>query len=536
MNPTQNTALTATIFLLLTSISSCTTETQDTMAEDPPYQEQHRPQFHYSPPGHWMNDPNGMVYYDGEYHLFYQHYPDSNVWGPMHWGHAVSPDLVHWENLPIALYPDSLGYIFSGSAVIDRENTSGFQGESPHPPMVAIYTYHDTAKMEAGRADFQTQAIAYSTDRGRSWTKFEGNPVVANPGIRDFRDPKVFWHADSEAWVMIFARGDRVRLYTSPDLKNWEYASEFGANTGAHGGVWECPDLFELPIEGAEETRWVMLVSINPGGPNGGSATQYFVGDFDGNTFTLDSDYAASLEGRQETGWVDYGRDNYAGVTWAGVPEADGRRIFMGWMSNWQYAELVPTIVWRSAMTLPRHLKLRQTPEGLRLVSKPVRELEQLRRSNYTLQDLEVTDSLALTDSLGFGPRTLEAELVFELPGASQAKVFLEASNGRGQYYRLGYNAASGQYFSDRTNSGKVDFSDKFAAAVHTAPRIMDGDTVRMRVFFDVASVELFADGGVRVITDIFFPEPDFDRLRLVCEDGEVLVREARFFELSSIW
>ena len=238
------------------------------------YQESHRPQFHFSPPQMWMNDPNGMVFYDGEYHLFYQNNPDSTVWGPMHWGHAVSKDLVHWENLPIALYPDSLGFIFSGSAVVDWKNTTGL-GETSQPPLVAIFTYHNPVQGKSDGVSFQSQAIAYSTDKGRSWQKYSGNPVLPNPGERDFRDPKVFWYETTSQWKMVLAVKDRIFIYSSPDLKVWHKESEFGDQSGAHEGVWECPDLFPLSINSKE--KWVMLVSLNRGGPNGGSATQYFI-------------------------------------------------------------------------------------------------------------------------------------------------------------------------------------------------------------------------------------------------------------------
>ncbi len=294
--------------------------------------EQHRPHFHFTPESMWMNDPNGMVYYEGEYHLFYQHHPDDVVWGPMHWGHAVSTDLVHWEHLPIALYPDEYGYIFSGSAVVDWKNTSGF-GSKHNPPLIAIFTYHDVDGEQAGNNDYQTQGIAYSIDKGRSWTKYENNPVLPNPGIKDFRDPKVIWYEPDQKWIMTLAAHDNVRFYSSPNLKDWIFESEFGKGIGAHGGVWECPDLFPMELDGTQ--KWVLLVSLNDGGPNGGSGTQYFIGDFDGKTFINDNSKNQIL-------WLDYGRDNYAGVTWSDIPDEDGRRIFMGWMSNWSYAEVVP--------------------------------------------------------------------------------------------------------------------------------------------------------------------------------------------------
>jgi fructan beta-fructosidase len=301
------------------------------------YHEPYRPQVHFSPKTMWVNDPNGMVYYKGTYHLFFQHYPKATVWGPMHWGHAVSKDLIHWKQMPIALYPDKLGYIFSGSVVVDENNTSGF-GTKSKPAMVAIFTHHDPKGEKSGSSVFQNQSIAYSLDEGTTWTKYTGNPVLKNPGIKDFRDPKVFWYAAGNKWVMSLATKDRITFYSSPNLKDWKKESDFGQMLGAHGGVWECPDLFPLKLNGKE--YWVLLVSINPGGPNGGSATQYFVGHFDGKTFTPSSN---------QTKWIDYGPDNYAGVTWGNT---GNRKIFLGWMGNWFYANDVPTLKWRNAMTI----------------------------------------------------------------------------------------------------------------------------------------------------------------------------------------
>ena len=280
-----------------------------------------RQRYHFTPPVSWMNDPNGMVFYDGEYHLFYQHNPLGAEWGNMSWGHAISTDLMHWKQLNVALMPDHLGDIFSGCAVIDKNNTAGFGKDA----MVAIYT-------SAGKV--QSQSIAYSTDKGRTFTKYSANPVITNPGIADFRDPKVFWHNESNQWIMSLATKQTITFYGSANLKSWTRLSEFGDGIGSHGGVWECPDLVPLDYNG--KTKWVLVVSINPGGPNGGSATQYFIGDFDGKTFRADAlPYPL---------WMDYGRDNYAGVTWSNIPENDGRKIFMGWMSNWDYANNVPRL------------------------------------------------------------------------------------------------------------------------------------------------------------------------------------------------
>ncbi len=519
-------------FILLI-MSNCS---ESPASESAAYREAHRPQFHFSPDSMWMNDPNGMVFYDGEYHLFYQHYPDSTVWGPMHWGHAVSTDLVHWEHLPIALYPDSLGYIFSGSAVVDWKNTSGL-GREGQPPLIAIFTHHDPEGEKAGKTDFQYQSIAYSLDKGRTWTKYEGNPVLPNPGIKDFRDPKVFWHRESGRWVMIFAAGDHVQLYHSPDLINWAYASEFGKGTGGQGGVWECPDLFPLPLEGSADTMWVLLLSINPGGPNGGSATQYFLGDFDGTAFRMDPAFAEKVAADTASGnpfWVDYGRDNYAGVTWSDIPETDGRRIFMGWMSNWDYANVVPTQRWRSAMTVPRKLLLKNTPAGPRLFSRPVEELEQLHTETVDIPAREVVQTMDLSELLQSPSALLDLSLSLSWePGQQPDEIALVMENNRGEQLRFGLNGE--EYFTDRTAAGKKDFEPGFASR-QTAQRWSTFNGLQIRALLDVASVEFFADEGGVAMTDIFFPSEDFTRLKLELSGGKVQVEGGRLFALQSIW
>ena len=488
------------------------------------FQETHRPQFHFSPPAKWMNDPNGMVYHNGEYHLFYQHYPDSTVWGPMHWGHAVSKDMIHWEHLPIALYPDSLGYIFSGSAVVDANNTSGL-GTKENPPMVAIYTYHLAEGEKAGKIDYQTQGIAYSTDNGRTWEKYKQNPVLKNPGIKDFRDPKVSWHEPSKQWVMILAVADHVEFYGSKNLTSWTKLSEFGKTYGGHGGVWECPDLFPLTVDGKQ--KWVMLLSINPGGPNGGSATQYFIGNFDGKTFTSDNPAKTTL-------WVDHGTDNYAGVTWSNIPQADGRRLFMGWMSNWLYADDVPTDTWRSAMTLPRELSLKNTPQGIRLVSQPVKELSSIRAESADLKSQTINGEVDLTKSASF-PVTL-SELTVSLEDIDKSKdLGIELSNAQGQKLLIGYEPASKQFYIDRSKSGKIDFSKEFPKK-QTAPRLSTGNTLKLQVFIDVASVEVFADNGETVMTSIFFPDANYDQVKLYSKEGAIQLTSGQLTRLKSIW
>lgn len=454
------------------------------------YNEQHRPQIHFTPQKAWMNDPNGMVYANGIYHLFYQYYPDSTVWGPMHWGHATSKDLVHWEHQPIALYPDSIGYIFSGSAVVDSANTSGF-GKDGKVPMVAIFTQHDPKGEKANTNTFQTQSIAYSLDEGATWTKYAGNPVLKNPGIRDFRDPKVLWYTEGKKWIMTLATGNHVTFYSSPDLKAWKKESEFGKTAGAHGGVWECPDMFAMDDNGKK--FWVLLVSMNPGAPNGGSGTQYFVGDFDGSKFTP---FATDAR------WVDYGPDDYAGVTYANT---GNRRLFIGWMSNWQYATKVPTEKWRSATTIPRELHLKRLGEKYFITSMPIAEMASLVKDST---DLKSNPSGELA-----GP----AKIVLK---TSQAASFsLTLSNSKGQKLVIGFDKDSNQYFIDRRASGKVDFEKGFAGK-HTAPRLSTDKNLELTLIIDKASVELFADDGLTVMTEIFFPDEDYSAFALQGGDG----------------
>lgn len=508
------------------------------------FQEPHRPQLHFTPQEKWMNDPNGMVYYEGEYHLFYQYYPDSTVWGPMHWGHAVSEDLVHWEHLPIALYPDTLGWIFSGSAVVDENNTSGL-GKDGKGPLIAIFTYHNSVMEKAGRQDYQYQGIAYSNDKGRTWEKYAGNPVVPNTTpIRDFRDPKVSWYENGGYWLMVFAAQNRMMFWKSPNLIDWEFLSDFGETYGTHAGVWECPDFFPMKVVGDGATKWVLIASINPGGPNGGSATQYFVGDFDGKAFTLDETFKPDVAAEKAI-WLDYGRDNYAGVTWSNIPESDGRRLFIGWMSNWQYAREVPTEKWRSASTLPRKLELHRLPAGYRVFSTPVKELQQLRRNEKVLAG-STMDKTTLPLESFFAPAaapeknasgTYELILNFLItsPEASPFGVLL--NNDLGEAYRVGYDPGNQAFFSDRRESGDHSFSEAFADKVTRAPRVVQSDTVQMHLFFDHASAELFGDEGATVITDIYFPGEVFNQISLFQETvGGVKFIGGKFYALEGIW
>jgi fructan beta-fructosidase len=484
-----------------------------------PFHEQHRPQFHFTPKSNWMNDPNGMVFHQGEYHLFYQYYPEGMKWGPMHWGHAISKDLVRWEHLPIALFPDSLGMIFSGSAVVDKDNSSGF-GLDGNPALVAMFTYHSAEKEKAGRTDYQTQGIAFSRDNGRTWTKYDKNPVIKNPGQKDFRDPKMFWHDQSRQWITVLVAGDHAEFFGSKDLKSWAKLGEFGKGYGSHGGVWECPDLVELPAPDGAKKKWVLFISINPGAPQGGSATQYFVGTFDGKKFVCDTEKSKTL-------WVDFGRDNYAGVTWSNAP--DDRKIFLGWMSNWAYAQEVPTSPWRSAMTMPREVSLAKVDDQYVLKSQLVHEVRDAASVIASFKELVVTDSVDLSSRIP-APLTLSIT-----EGTAEAKDFgLIFSNSKGERFEISYKSGTSSFFVDRRRSGKVDFSNGFAG-IQRAPRYAKADTIRFMVVADVSSMEVFFDDGLNVFTSNVFPNEDYTKLSLIT-NGETKFSDVTVRQVKSIW
>lgn len=454
-----------------------------------------RPTMHFTPKAHWMNDPNGMIYMNRVWHLFFQYYPAASVWGPMHWGHATSTDLVNWKEQPIALYPDSLGYIFSGSAVWDKNNTSGL-GKNGKGPLVAIFTHHDPIN-EGKTAVFQNQSIAYSNDEGKTWIKYAGNPVVKNPGIVDFRDPKVRWFEAGKKWIMTLATKDRISFYSSPDLKSWVKESEFGATIGAHGGVWECPDLFPLAING--KTYWILIVSIGSGAPNGGSGTQYFIGQFNGKVFTpIDEDIR----------WIDYGPDNYAGVTWSNTP---GRTVFLGWMSNWAYAQQVPTTIWRSANTIPRDLGLKQVGNKLYLKSLPSKEVDAIWNTK-----IQMRSGGHLVDSLRSGDlvKGLHLPARVDLSLDLYQDFALNFYNDKGESVTVGYEKNSDQYFIDRSQSGLISFHKEFGKR-NVAPRKPGAADPSITVIIDKSSVELFTDDGATVLTSLYFPNEPFSHLNL---------------------
>lgn len=472
----------------------------------------YRPRFHFTPNQGWMNDPNGMIYLNGQYHLFFQHYPDSTVWGPMHWGHATSSDLVQWKEQPIALYPDSIGMIFSGSAVLDKNNTSGL-GRGGKAPLVAIYTQHYMPGEKAGRTDFQNQSIAYSLDEGKTWIKYAGNPVLKTPNLKDFRDPKVIWHAPSQKWIMNLAVADHVEFYSSPNLIQWTKESEIGKNLFAHGGVWECPDLLHFNLNG--KTIWVLLVSMNPGGPNGGSATQYIVGDFDGHEF---KPYSTDIK------WMDYGPDNYAGVTFANVGE---RNILIGWMSNWNYANVVPTEKWRSAMTVPRELKLiEQNKNDFLLISNPIKELNTAYTKTLSKENFLTEKTVSLTSPTNTIPNRIDLTTFF-----SDKDFEIILSNAFNEKLIVGYDATKKQFFIDRRQAGVSNFHEGFAA-VAVAPRLSNGIDLDLSIVLDKTSVELFADGGRTVMTTLFFPTHPFTNCILQSKEG-INLKSINLFSLK---
>lgn len=423
--------------------------------------EKYRPVYHHTPKWGWMNDPNGMFYKDGVWHLYYQWNPYGSQWENMTWGHSTSRDLVHWEQQNTAIEPDALGSIFSGSAVVDKDNTAGFGAGA----IVAMYT-------SAGR--HQTQSIAYSTDGGRTFTKYAGNPVITYPAP-DFRDPKVFWHEGTKRWIVVLAVGQEVQFYSSKNLKEWTYESSFGHGYGNHDGVWECPDMLEF-----DGGKWVLLLNINPGGPYGGSATQYFTGTFDGHRFVCDSKPST-------TKWMDYGKDHYATVTFSNAP--DGRRVALAWMSNWQYAGVVPTLQFRSANSVPRDLGLFTSGDETYLSNVPSKEMDAVRGKQIKK------------------PSNV-CEIVVDVKGSS----VITLQNGKGEKVVMRYDETERTFAMDRRESGITSFSDAFPVET-IAPT--HGVIRQLRIFVDNASIEAFDSEGKMVMTNTVFPTEPYNMIKV---------------------
>lgn len=465
-----------------------------------------RPRYHFTPPRMWLNDPNGLVWYRGEYHLFHQYHPGSIVWGPMHWGHAVSRDLVNWQHLPIALFPDEQGMIFSGSAVVDRDNTAGFGREA----LVAIFTYNKDSR--------ENQNLAYSTDLGRTWTKYPGNPVIPAPEpVSDFRDPKVFWHEDH--WVMALAAKDKILFYASSDLKKWDLTGSFGNGYGSTVGVWETPELFQLPAE--DETRWVLTVGVGDGSPAGGSGTQYFIGDFDGKTFTSENSEDTIL-------WADHGADYYAPQSWNDEP--NGRRLMIGWMNNWQYARLLPATDWRGMFSVIRECSLMRTEQGIRLMQRPIPELQSLRGEHKHWQDEVIQPGTnLLADVRG---TSLEVIAEFELTGKIDHFGF-RVRLGENENTIIAYIVKEQKLVVDRTHSGEVDFHEAFPR-IHSADLSPFNERIGLHILLDSSSIEVFANDGLVTFTECVFPSEQSQGLELFAEGGTVLLVSLDIFQLGS--
>jgi len=477
--------------------------------------ERFRPRFHYSPAENWLNDPNGLVWYDGEYHLFYQYNPEGTDWGNMSWGHAVSPDLQRWEELPVAIACSEKEQIFSGSIVVDHENTSGF-GMAGNPAMVAVYTscYPGTG--------LQAQSLAFSTDRGRTWTPYEANPVL-DIGSNEFRDPKVFWYDEGGYWVMavVLAVDHIVQFYRSDDLKDWQHLSDFGP-ANAVGGVWEVPDLFELPVDGdPENTKWVLVVNLNPGGIAGGSGAQFFIGDFDGKQFTAENIVGEGVRDLAAYDWLDYGADHYAVISFNDIP--GGERVLIGWMNNWEYAGGIPTTSFRGSLSLPRTYRLATVNGQVRLIQQPVTSISSLREPNagIELRDSLIQEGVTPLPERAHGD-TLEIRAEFTLGSAERFGLHVRA--GEHQRTVVGYDARSASLFVNRRASGAVEFHEAFPG-VHRGPLAAEGDLVRMTIYVDRASVEVFGGRGECVITDQIFPDGDSQAVSLFAEGGDVALR-----------
>ena len=445
--------------------------------------EPYRPLCHHTPRRGWMNDPNGMFYLDGTWHLFYQYNPYGSMWGNMHWGHSTSRDLVHWSDEGVALAPDAWGTMFSGSCVVDTEGTAGFGRGA----IIAMYT---SSRPTPFGGDVQAQCLAFSTDGGKTFTKYEGNPVLTAED-KDFRDPNMFWNEDIKAWNLILAVGQEMRIYSSPNLRDWKEESRFGQGYGNHDGVWECPDLFKLKSEGAKSEQWVLVCNINPGGPFGGSATQYFVGDFDGHKFTCHS-------APQVTKWMDYGKDHYATVSFWGAPE--GRRTVIAWMSNWQYANEVPTRQFRSGNSIARDLGLFRDGGEWYVSVKPAPEMTAARGKKVS----------RLTEA---------CELVVDLKGSATVTL----SNAKGEQVVMTYDEKARTFAMDRTQSGNVSFSEAFPCTT-VAPT--HGRIKQLRIFIDRCSVEAFDADGKMAMTNLVFPTEAYTDVKV--KGGKATVWELK--------
>lgn len=506
----------------------------------------YRPSYHFTPLYGWMNDPNGMVYKDGEYHLYFQYNPYGSKWGNMHWGHAVSRDLIHWEHLDPAIARDPVGHIFSGSSVVDKKNTAGFGKDA----IIAIYTNNSVNHDEV-------QCIAYSNDNGRTFTKYEGNPVLTPfDGLKDFRDPKVFWYEKDKCWFMIVSADKETRFYKSKNLKKWDYVSAFGNGLGQQPCQYECPDFFQLPVNGDEKNKkWVMTMNINPGCWFGGSATEYFVGDFDGKNFTCPD--------ANEVKWLDWGKDHYATVTFSNT---GSRVLAITWMSNWQYANLTPFKQNRGANGLPRELKLYEK-NGKYYISEDVApEALALRKSTKELgsQTVEGEKTFAGATSGMEGAFEIEADVTADANGIAGIELY----NNKRERTLIYIDMKEGKVVMDRTESGLTDFGkqsvphdielawDKQRAAEGKQPARIENSinykndfalatwaplslcqegkkTCHLDIFADKSSIELFVDGGRIAMTNLVFPVAPYENVKLYSQGGKAEFQNMKIHTLG---
>lgn len=475
--------------------------------------EKYRPAYHHTPLYGWMNDPNGMFYKDGVWHLYYQYNPYGSKWQNLSWGHSTSTDLINWENHPVALRPNGLGMVFSGSCAVDKGNSTGYGDDA----VVGMYTSADAS---------QVQSLVWSADGGDTFEFYPGNPVIALES--EARDPNMFWDENAKQWVLLLAHAleHEMLVFTSPDMRSWTLQSSFGKGLGAQEGVWECPDLFKLPVDGSGEEKWVLLCNLNPGGPFGGSATQYFVGDFDGKVFTPDKD----ADGNVPTKWMDYGKDHYATVSWSDAP--DSRRTVIGWMSNWQYAAEVPTQQFRSANTLPREVGLFKGADGqIYASSQPSPELVALRGS----LKLDVRKA-----SVGKNPRTYllpssnsgVCEILLDIDARGADVVSLTLKNDGNEKVVMKYDAAAHTLSFDRRESGVVDFSQDFPA-VTVSPTFEDENRVSLRIFIDRSSIEVFGNDGKFVMTNLVFPTKPYSTLSISSRGGNAKVENLKIYSIK---
>jgi fructan beta-fructosidase len=506
--------------LLIFSLISCNTEKKKESSNDPeitdlelPQLEKFRPVFHFTPPENWINDPNGLVQLGGEYHLFYQYNPYGIQWGHMSWGHAISRDLMQWEHQPVALYEEDPEMIFSGSAVADLKNTSGLcTGEEGC--LVAIYTSHIPDQV-------QYQSLAFSNDRGRTWEKFNGNPVL-DIGLKDFRDPKVFWYEPEEKWVMVVSvpLEFKVQFYQSKNLKDWTLTGEFG-NQGDISKIWECPDLVRLQVEATDEYKWMLIISS---GSKYGDFTgmQYFIGEFDGETFHPD-------ETSEIPNWIDYGKDFYAAVTYNNLP-AGMKPVLVGWVNNWRYANSIPTDPWRGMMSVPRELSLRKINDHFELIQKPVVSfyefLEKFEKTSIQMHDIVPNDRLLQDISAG----SFLLRIEFQNQDAHEFGV--DVLKDQQYKTRIGYNVADQVLFIDRRESGKVDFHEAFAS-IESAPVSLRDQRLTMEILIDQSVIEVFAGDGSRVITDQVFPISFQEEMQLYATNGSAQVNNLEVYKIK---